>query len=317
MKLFFIKIIILSAFVIGSLLAVNILGKYDKNNYIYAISDKYDKAKQMPSPKLICIGGSSLAFGIDSKVLQDSLHIPVVNMGLEADLGISFLLTETEMVAQKDDVVIWSFEYFPTEEKAIDGEDYYKAIAYNAFPSIFNFLTFKNKMDFLRLKYLYFLRDKTLATLHNRTMKTIVKDSNKFNYQRKGFNAYGDETFHITQPPQDTILWGNTLLPVHNSHNEITMINECADRLKKQGIKIYFLFPCCAKSMADKNKDMLKDYENQLRKGLNITLLNSVVEMTYPDNLFYDTVFHLNKNGRQLYTRKVLEMLRKFMFLQT
>ncbi|HPG73671.1 MAG TPA: hypothetical protein PLM49_05215, partial [Bacteroidales bacterium] len=61
-----------------------------------AIIDKHKRIDSIKSPKIIFAGGSNLPFGIDSKMIQDSLHTPVVNLGLHAGLGLDFMLNELQ-----------------------------------------------------------------------------------------------------------------------------------------------------------------------------------------------------------------------------
>jgi hypothetical protein len=62
------------------------LGQYDTtagdDNYLAAVLEKDRIIRNASSPKVILVGGSNLAFGIDSKMMQDSLGMSVVNMGL-------------------------------------------------------------------------------------------------------------------------------------------------------------------------------------------------------------------------------------------
>ena len=52
------------------------------DSYLAAILEKDRLIRNTPSPKIILVGGSNLAFGIDSKAIEDSLGLHVVNMGL-------------------------------------------------------------------------------------------------------------------------------------------------------------------------------------------------------------------------------------------
>ena len=58
------------------------------DNYLAAVLEKDRLIRSTPSPKIVLVGGSNLAFGIDSKKIEDSLGLRVVNMGLYAKLGL-------------------------------------------------------------------------------------------------------------------------------------------------------------------------------------------------------------------------------------
>ena len=62
-----------------------------------AIIDKHAHADSIKAGKIILAGGSNLAFGIDSKQLEETLGMPVVNLGLHAGLGLHFILEELKL----------------------------------------------------------------------------------------------------------------------------------------------------------------------------------------------------------------------------
>ena len=51
--------------------------------------------EQTASPKMVLVGGSNLAFSIDSGLLAEEFGLPVVNMGLAKSVGLGYLLQET------------------------------------------------------------------------------------------------------------------------------------------------------------------------------------------------------------------------------
>src|ERR1700722_8464973 len=79
--------------------------RIDSNVYMNAMIEKHKKAEMIKGPKIIMTGGSSVAFGIDSKELQDSLKMPVVNLGMHAALGLNFILAEASKFARNGDVI--------------------------------------------------------------------------------------------------------------------------------------------------------------------------------------------------------------------
>src|SRR6476661_8416978 len=81
------------------------------NDYIAAVLEKDRLIRNTPSPKIILVGGSNLAFGVDSKLLQDSLRLPVVNMGLYAKLGLRYMLAQVKPYIRAGDIVVVVPEY--------------------------------------------------------------------------------------------------------------------------------------------------------------------------------------------------------------
>ena len=67
-----------------------VLGNQHLGNYEAAILDKTNRLRSIKEPKIILIGNSSLAFGMDSEMVERSIGMPVVNMGLHGALGNAF-----------------------------------------------------------------------------------------------------------------------------------------------------------------------------------------------------------------------------------
>src|SRR5215212_5179389 len=92
-----------------------LIGQYHTNlrddSYIAAVLEKDRLIRDTPSPKIILVGGSNLAFGIDSHMLEDSLGVHVVNMGLYAKLGLRYMLAQVKPYIRKGDLVLVVPEY--------------------------------------------------------------------------------------------------------------------------------------------------------------------------------------------------------------
>lgn len=67
-----------------------IVSRYYNDNYDAALTDKVDRLKGIKEPKIILVGDSNLAFGINSQRIEEELEMPVVNLGLHNVLGNAF-----------------------------------------------------------------------------------------------------------------------------------------------------------------------------------------------------------------------------------
>src|SRR4051812_20824293 len=83
-----------------------------RKEYMAASIDKHRLLEQQPSPRILLIGGSNVAFGYDSPEIKRRLapYNPV-NMGVHVGLGVDIMLGEVEPLLQPGDVVVVSFEY--------------------------------------------------------------------------------------------------------------------------------------------------------------------------------------------------------------
>ena len=85
-----------------------------KNAYLATFIDKMHLLDSVPSPRLILMSGSSVAFGVDSDLLSNELEIPVVNAALHFKLGTHFLMQQLKSTVRKGDIVLISMEYVMT-----------------------------------------------------------------------------------------------------------------------------------------------------------------------------------------------------------
>ena len=81
------------------------------NTYLAATIDKHHAAETVDGGRLLIVGGSSAAFGIDSNALASELRRRPINLALHAGLGLDFMLNEARDVMQPGDVVVLSLEY--------------------------------------------------------------------------------------------------------------------------------------------------------------------------------------------------------------
>jgi hypothetical protein len=91
--------------------------QYKMHSYFLGVIDKHEIfEKRNTKNNLIIIGGSSNAFGIDSKEIQKALNIPVMNFGVHGDFGSEFYYSEAKKEAKSGDVVLANIEYELTSD---------------------------------------------------------------------------------------------------------------------------------------------------------------------------------------------------------
>ena len=82
---------------------------YD-NVFVAALGDKYARLKSIEAPKIAVVGGSSVAFGLDSEELSRHTGREVVNFGLFATLGSKIMLDLSEDGLRAGDIVVFAPE---------------------------------------------------------------------------------------------------------------------------------------------------------------------------------------------------------------
>ena len=62
------------------------------NTFLGELSCKIERLESIDQPKIIVVGGSSVAFGLRSDIMEQQLGMPVVNFGLYASLGTKLMV---------------------------------------------------------------------------------------------------------------------------------------------------------------------------------------------------------------------------------
>src|SRR5512138_1550398 len=119
------KLLLLCAVELGFGALVYFAIPTDQNKYIAAIQDKEALLLNTKSPRIIFVGGSNLAFGIDSKRVEEELGLSVINFGLHADLGMETSLNFIEKHAAPGDIIVLvpEYEYFEDSLEIYGSDD--------------------------------------------------------------------------------------------------------------------------------------------------------------------------------------------------
>ena len=111
MKKFIIKAIVFLLLILSTIFAVIYLQPVDPDKYLMVMLDKHKLLRTTPQPRVILVGDSSLAFGMDSAMIKKATGYNVVNMGLHGGLGLIYIMDELKPYLKKDDIVIFALDY--------------------------------------------------------------------------------------------------------------------------------------------------------------------------------------------------------------
>lgn len=270
--------------------------KESSTDYMAAIIDKHNLLVNTKSPRIILAGGSNLTFGINSQMLEKELKIPVINLSLHAGLGLEFILNELKQSILPGDLVFLSIEYY----LPVDGQYGIKKNAAKYYPEAFNYFSSSP------IKDIGLYLDKNLTSVKNFVFNKEPKKSKV--YSRSAFNSYGDMIGHLDLPVPKKLKDNRTMQ--NSEYKGISSLNAFCNHAKKVNVSVFFLFPNYPYSAYIKNKEAIKRYEKDMETMLNCKILNKPEDMVFADTLFYDTVYHLNKAGRELRTKKMVSLIR-------
>jgi len=88
-------------------------------------------------------------------------------------------------------------------------------------------------------------------------------------------------------------------------------LNKFYQYANSKNINVFYIYPNYPLSEFKKNGIVIAKHENDLSENLKFGILNSPNDFVFEDNLFFDTVYHLNKKGRDIRTKKLVELIKK------
>lgn len=311
-KQFLFKSLLLAILTWGTVEVVYYFDPYKQHNletsYNAVIIDKYKRLQETPSPKIVLIAGSNFAYGINSKLLADSLQKPVVNMAIHYDYGTKFMLNQISSELRKGDIVIMGFEYI-IESKGNKSEQLLMA---RYFPKAKEWMHFDDMFEEIREKSQ--LRINTLKTFLERVLK-----NKEINYQvsdttsvffRGATNEYGDLISHYNNPPMIPIPRA-ILSDKESLKDAILDMNAFYHTMKARGVKVCFVYPTYSKANFDLDKPIIYKYQQEYQKYAQFPILGKPIDFVFADSLYHDMAYHLTQKGGDIRTQKIIQLVRK------
>ncbi len=277
-----------------------------RNAYMATIADKMHLLDSVPSPRLILMSGSSMAFGVDSDLLSKELEIPVVNASLHFKLGSRFMMDELKATVRKGDIVLITLEYVVTSK----GKCEEKLMAVDFYPPAKDWIHFTSFSEEVAAYTTHRLADSKLlvgeAWSGTRTRPISIDDSTSV-FFRKCFAKNGDLLGHLNnpQPKFDVPEISNDV----EFSKQINDLNDFEIFAKQKGITVFFTFPSYVESGFERNMPVIKKIEQQYRDNLKFPILGSPENSIMDDGYFYDNPFHLNAQGRKIFSSRLIQLL--------
>lgn len=275
--------------------------------YMSGLKIKHQRAKEITQPKIMFVGGSNLAYGIDSEMVENTLSIPVVNLALHGGLGVKFILNQAQKFLKKDDIIFISIEYFM-------GKGDYKLIEQTCleFPEIADLQIFSLKeevqhnLNKTREELVKLVENKEKPLKHKLKNRRWNADAKKNYNPLLMFNKYGDFTSHLSRRSQYERRSDETKFQ-YRYWEGIKLLNKFQAEAKEKGATVFFIYPSLAKSIFDKHIGTIAKFRKDLNNHLDFEVLNNPEDFVFEDSLFYDTHYHLIKEGRAIRTKKQLQ----------
>ena len=300
------------------------------DRYLAASLDKEKLLRGNSKDRVVFVGGSNVAFGVDSYGLEKALGRYTINLGLHAGLGLRYMIAEVAAAARRGDLVVLVPEYEHFFGDTAYGSDVTPLQLLQENPGAWRFFASRQQaLSLARNIGAYNLRKcHVLASLEFGELKAglvsgvraiigrpsaavvaaqeVVGAGTSPLYARSAFNARGDVVRHVGRAQPS--VWIDPVVRIDDELNVdlLKEIQQTAVAFRTQGIGFCVVFPAVPRSFWRTNGDKAALVGERLKEFAANTPESSV----YDDKCFFDTPYHLNGPGREIRTRQLATVLR-------
>lgn len=274
-------------------------------NFLAASIDKHALLQSQRSPRLIFIGGSSLAFGVNSATIAQSCSRHPINMALHAALGLKFMLNEVEPYVRGNDWIIVAPEY--QQFVQVSGQSAWLVNILEVDPSNARYFDSRQWASIFDTGFIQRFGIITRSVLDHPerlfSQNTLVLHTRPY-YRRRGFDQNGDMVAHLNENPRPLGHKEFQLLYRDESiQDAIAVINQFTRKAEARGARVFFSHPPLPREVFDQNHAMVDRLESELKAKLIAPQLDSAEELVFPIGSFFDTWYHLAAPGVQKRTQ--------------
>lgn len=284
--------------------------------------------------RIVIISGSNGLFGFDSKLLEKKTGLPVINLALHASLDMNFYRWFAERNIRKGDIVILPIEYNyytlndPYNEWFIDnilawGQSYLRWVSPIEYVR-FMFHVEISKVSSAAMSNYYIKKSSSYKTkLHaDEEIISYIYDGSFHEYDFRSIDNHGDILSpavnkravvpFIEEPDKNKLglyYMKNTDLTEYGINSVASLVKS----IESLGANAFLTWPATMKTAYfNKNDPQSAKLINKIKNEMNIRGVKTYCSPwdvnIYPKN-FYDTVYHLNKDGARIRTEAVYSCL--------
>ncbi len=275
---------------------------HDTDNYMAAAVDKHYLLDTVKSPRIILAGGSNIAFSVDSQKMAEHFGMPVINMGLNVDLGLRYMLNEIQPTLRDGDIVIIFPEYAHFSGLSLDGSPRELGLAIKLCPECISGISTPGQA----FNVVAGIFDSSESDIL-RAIKQPKKESRI--YSRRGFNAWGDMVAHLDKPTPAGFAESISEVEVPSPNPTVDLLNKFSRSSEAENVQIFIVFPAIPISIYKAQEENFIALYQLMKTDLEIPVVGAPRDFIYAKKFFYDTTYHMNRLGRELHTNHIIDML--------
>ena len=299
-----IAVILLIALIPGTLvLCAAAMPKYYADSYYAELGDMYSRLRNTEGKRIIVLGGSSVAFGLEGETLENMLRAQgysysVVPFGLYAAVGTSAMVDLCMGEVRDGDIVVLAIE--PTSETF---STYFGATAFlkcaESDASLIKKMTGSKRSALAGNLIDYFQAKAEIA-------RTGILPDTTGAYAKSSFNSRCDMIY--PREGNAMLLGYDTSAPVDLASVEVEedfaeQISQLRKSAESAGGRVVMSFaPVNSLALEDSSPEAILSYFELLRVSLGLSMISNPNDYIMDSGWFYDNNFHLNSAGAKIRT---------------
>lgn len=288
------------------ILAIIVIFYVWHSRYSHVYLDEYGHKEMLlantTSPRIIFMGGSNIAFGIDSKAVEDSVRMKPINAALQLGLGMRIMLSEVSNYSRKGDILVLSPEYENLYGCAYGSNESLSTLAL-LYPKITKYLNPTQMLVVIKG-----MPDAFIAMNNLFLWRIMNTKSNNYSYTSLSFNAYGDEERHWTFP-KDNVKISDNHIPDTFDEEYFEEFCSVLDDLEARGIDVILTPPSVYSKFYNIEKEKINYVEERLQKAGHPFAYGQELSV-YEKNDIFDSSYHLTKTGIDKRMPLIIDVLR-------
>lgn len=284
------------------------LPSYYQDSYYAELPAMFQRLQDTEGPKIVIIGGSNVAFGVDVPLLEEILSqygydYTVCPFGLYGAVGTSVMLELSKASLNPGDMVILAIEPTSESHSTYFGANAFWKCAEEA-PELLRHVSSQqrsalagNYLTYLQERYAFFFSG-TAPEVEGVYAKASFDDHCSMVYDRAGNTmALG---FDTTAPVD--------LAAVTIGSDFAQQVNEYCAFARDRGASVYLSFsPINRSAMTDTSYETVLSYFERCSEAFDCLAISDPQKFIYDSGWFYDSNFHLNSAGAILRTRDLAQ----------
>lgn len=261
------------------------------------------------NPRLVIVGGSSNMRGVINSRLEEAIPYEIVNMGIPRPLGTALMFNQVESHLRPDDVLLLSLEY-----EHFYGGHYGEPIEmiqtqyFSMFPQQFQYISHSEQFADILRGNARFIRLTTEKLLRNPDLisSTLNRDCTG---KPMGYDSANLDPIELGNSVRPTPIPPNNLQVDNYDPTVVEDINALAERLDARGVEVLLKFPVFTQTKA--GDPALEHVYQQMQENFNehVTIIGTPQTWMLPPNVFWDTYYHPDPEGREMHTQQMIELV--------